>query len=586
MRTPTIIISALALGAVACAPQIRRFPLQPPVWEDHDQNTVLEEPSEYYSGLIADAADQTFFYPLARMWTFPLAGEAANVNALDEVPNSAWFENRIGQHDLTPEQAAHGACGDAPPLSPEHGPWMVTGAKPNGANPGFFIKAPDGQRYLLKFDGPKQPTRATGADVIGSKLYWLAGYYTPCNMVVIFPESVIQIGEGAKAENEYGEKEPMTAEHVDRVLQKAYRMKNGLLRASASRFVPGRPIGPFTYQGTRSDDPNDVIPHEDRRELRASQVLAAWINHFDSREQNTLDVWSKAGERQFLLHYIIDWGDSLGGRWPVDGISRRLGRSYYMDFEHVLVDLFTLGIYPRAWNHLELNDVEIFGYLDGETFTSSEWRGGYPNPAHDAMRPNDALWMVRILSRMSPAHIRAIVEEARFPDPRQTEFILQRLLERRQRILQEYLTGYAPLAEFTLARRTPGDPRQSLCWEDLALKHGVASPTITHYKLRMRGGEALDEEIGWMQFSPDQEHPHRSCVLLPIGHRRPADLAGAEAPDDDPRRYGVLEIFIHQTKSVRPSSSVQIHVYDLGPERGFRIAGVLRPPEPKMPNIY
>ena len=106
MRTRTVIVAALALAATACAPQIRRFPLVEPVWQDADRNDVPEEPSEYYSGLIGDAADQTFFYPLARVWKFPLADDAANVNALDEVPDSAWFENRIGQHDLTPEEAA------------------------------------------------------------------------------------------------------------------------------------------------------------------------------------------------------------------------------------------------------------------------------------------------------------------------------------------------------------------------------------------------------------------------------------------------------------------------------------------------
>ena len=57
----------------------------------------------------------------------------------------------------------------------------------------------------------------------------------------------------------------ITEEDIDKVLGKAMRLKNGLLRASASRFVPGRPIGPFKYEGTRSDDPNDVIDHQDRR---------------------------------------------------------------------------------------------------------------------------------------------------------------------------------------------------------------------------------------------------------------------------------------------------------------------------------
>lgn len=584
-RKLTFTAALLALAGLGCAPQVRRFPLAAPLWVDPDENHVPERPDEYYSGLMADGADKMLFFPLANVWRFPLPGEAVNVNAMDEVPNSSWFTNRIGAFDFTPEQAAKGPCGDHPPLRPV-GKWKVTGAKPNGANPGFFIEAEDGTRYLLKFDGVKAPMRATSADVVGSKIYWLAGYYTPCNSVVYLPEDIFEIPEDATAENEYGEKVPMQKHHIDAVLEKAYRLKNGLLRASASRFVDGRPIGPFQYEDTRGDDPNDVVDHRDRRELRASMILAAWINHFDSREQNSLNVWTKKGGREYVAHYFIDWGDSFGGRWPFDGISRRLGRSYYLDFQHVFVDLITLGTYPRIWNELELNDIDTFGYLDGETFTASKWRGGYPNPAHDRMTPNDALWMVRILSRITPEHLLAMLKEAKYPDPRLLEFIFRRLLERRQRIFEEYLTEYVPLAEFTLARRTDGDPRQSLCFEDLALKHRVADPTITSYKLRFRGGEKLDQEIGWMDFRPDPEHPHRSCVVLPIGHRRPADLAPKGAPDDHPLRYGVLDVYVHQTKSVRPSSSIQVHFYDLGPERGYRMVGIVRPPEVNIPDAY
>lgn len=585
MMIRTFTLTACLAASTACAPQIRRFPLAPPVWVDADRNPMSERPEEFYSGLLADGADQMGFRPAAEVWRFALPGEAVNVNAVDEVPNSSWFQNRIGIHEYSPSQAGAGACGDAPPLKPD-GKWVVTAAKPNGANPGFFIKGPDGQRYLLKFDGPKQPMRATSSDVVGSKIYWLAGFNTPCNMVVYFPEDIIEIREGATAENEFGEKVPMEAHHVDAVLEKAYRLKNGLLRASASRFVDGRPIGPFRYEGTKPEDPNDVIPHEDRRELRASMLLSGWINHFDSREQNTLNVWKKKAGREFISHYLIDWGDSFGGRWPRDRTSRRLGRSYYFDIEHVFMDLITLGLIPREWDHLELNDVDTFGYLDGPTFTASEWRAGYGNPAYDRMTPSDALWMVRILSNMTPAHIRAMVQEAKYPDPRLEDFIVKRLLERRQRIFEEYLTDYVPLAGFTLARRTEGDARQSLCFEDLALKHGVASNKLTNYKMRFRGGPELQKELGWMQFMPDAEHPHRSCIVLPMGHRRPSDLVSKDAPDDDPLRYGVLDIFVHQTKSVRPSSSIEVHLYDLGPERGFRMVGLVRPPEVKIPDLY
>ncbi len=43
-------------------------------------------------------------------------------------------------------------------------------------------------------------------------------------------------------------------------------------------------------QGTRSDDPNDLVPHEHRRELRALRVFGAWTNLVDWKAGNTLDT--------------------------------------------------------------------------------------------------------------------------------------------------------------------------------------------------------------------------------------------------------------------------------------------------------
>ena len=57
---------------------------------------------------------------------------------------------------------------------------------------------------------------------------------------------------------------------------------DGSVQVVASKFLSGKPIGPYDFQGTRSDDPNDIFPHQDRRELRALQIFAAWMNHNDS----------------------------------------------------------------------------------------------------------------------------------------------------------------------------------------------------------------------------------------------------------------------------------------------------------------
>ncbi len=584
LKLPVALALAPALVA-SCASDPRRFALADPVWEDADRNHVPETPSKYWSGLMADGADMMVFYPLVEATWLPLAGEAVNVNSMDEVPNSSWFTNRIGQHPMTAEEAASGPC-TGPGLQPK-GPWTVVAAKPNGANPGFFIKASDGRRYLLKFDGPVQPQRATAADVIGSKIYYAAGFNVPCNQVVYFQKDILRIDPEATSENVYGEDVPIQPSDIDQVLAMAYRRKDGWLRASASQFVDGRPIGPFTYQGTRSDDPNDVIPHEDRRELRGARLLAAWLNHFDTREQNSLDVWTKQGGREFLRHYYIDFGDCFGSRWPTDAMSRRMGRSYYLDFGHVVVDFLSLGFWPRPWDEVKVNaDAEIFGYFGHEQFEPLDWKGGYRNPAFARMNSRDGLWMARILQRFTPELITAMVREGQLDDPRAERALIDLLLRRRRTILEQAFTELAPLDKFQIVRRTPGDATQSLCFEDLAVLEDVVDWRRVTYKMRFMGGEALDQELGWLQFAPDAEHPHRACVVLPVGVRRPSELAPKDAPDDHPLRYGVLRIFVNQEPAVPPNSSLELHLYDLGAERGFRLVGLVRPPRPELPGLY
>jgi hypothetical protein len=573
----------IVLLGSSCAHPPARFALRDPVWVDADRNPMPGKPEKYFSGLMGDGADQILFRPLSQFFTFPLAQEAANVNSLDEVPDSAWFENRIGFFPMTPADVALGACAGLPPLDPATtGPWNVVVAKPDGANPGFFIKARDGQRYLLKFDGAEQPQRATAADVVGSKLYHAAGYHSPCNQTVYFPQSVLRMDPAATRTNQYGEVVAMTNGDVDTVLGAAYRRKDGWLRASASRFLPGTPIGPFRYEGTRADDPNDVVAHQDRRELRGGRLFAAWLNHFDTREQNSLDLWVNDRGRGYLRHYYIDWGDCLGSAWAWDAVSRRLGYSGYFDYDQILVDLLSLGMVRRPWNVVRpSSEYQTFGYFSPDQFVASEWRGGYRNPAFERMTLRDALWAVRILSRFSDADVAAAVSSGHLDDPRAEQALVRALTDRRKRILDEYLHEGSSLDRFVVVRRTAGDPVQSLCFEDRAVATGVTDPAQIVYRVRAFGGASLERILGWLQFRPDLAHPHRSCIVLPIGHVRPHDLAGAAAPPDAPLRYQVIEIQTTQQTTNVGTTSVRLHFYDLGPQAGYRLVGIERPEHPR-----
>jgi hypothetical protein len=83
------------------------------------------------------------------------------------------------------------------------------------------------------------------------------------------------------------------------------RARTALLApAMVSRYLDGRPLGPWRYHGVLRGDRNDVVHHEDRRELRGARLLAAWTDHVDQREGNTLSMWREsAGGQGYVLHH-------------------------------------------------------------------------------------------------------------------------------------------------------------------------------------------------------------------------------------------------------------------------------------------
>ncbi len=544
----------LLLGLVGCGSGFRQFPAAEPLWHDPDRRPFRAEPEEYFSPFYWDGANQMVFRPAARFFAVDPAGEAVNVNAMDEVPDSSWFTRRIGSFPMTPGEFAEGACGGHAPIDAA-GPWTVKGAKPNGANPGFIIKAADGRRYLLKFDGVVQGPRATGADVIVSKIYWAAGYFTPCNAVTFFDRSILRIDPEATSETAKGEKVPITERDLDTVFEKAVRLPDGRYRASASLFLDGRPIGPFTYEGTRSDDPNDVIPHEDRRDLRGTYVLAAWTNHFDSREQNTLDTWHEVkGQGGYIRHNLIDFGDCLGSIWEPPEMGRRIGHSYYLDFGDVLGDLVTFGIGSRPWDPSRARfgkSGSVFAYFGVERFVPDAYKPGYPNPAFLRHGERDAAWMTRIIAAMTPDHVRAAVAEGKFLDRALDAELERLLLGRRRKILERYTSRLSPLSHPEV---TAGAGSAELCARDLAVASGVA-PARSYKARAWLGTTPASADIGAPRVSGE-----RVCVSLP-----------------GPRDYAVVDLAARGAPA-----PLRVHLRGQ-PSGAWRVVGVERPDDHDPP---
>jgi hypothetical protein len=278
---------------------------------------------------------------------------------------------------------------------------------------------------------------------------------------------------------------------------------------TASRFVEGAPLEAFRYQGTRPDDPNDIYPHEHRRELRGNRVFCAWLNHDDSRAINTLDMLVGDEGKKWIKHYMFDFGSLLGS-------SPRLwsGVDYMFESGPTWKALASLGLWiPRGVLTRYPSDLPpSVGRVESEAFRPERWKPEYPNPAFDNMRLDDAFWAARIVAAFSDEAVAAVVRKAKYSDPRATKYITDALIARRDKVARYWLTAVNPVVDFALS------PDGALTFRNAAVDARAASAGQ---------GYALQ----WSRFDnrADRHDPVgvETTVQTAAG-RLPAELSGAE----------------------------------------------------------
>ena len=243
----------------------------------------------------------------------------------------------------------------------------------------------------------------------------------------------------------------MTAEDVDRVLQQAARRPDGSYRVLASLALAGKPVGPFEYQGTRPDDPNDIVPHEHRRELRALRVFSAWLNHVDTKAENSLDTLVRVGPRTLVRHHLLDFGSTLGSG-GTEPMQWRDGYEYAFDKRATVLALLSLGTYTPPWVRIRYPDLPSVGRIDGDHFQPDQWKPTLPNPAFLNARPDDTFWAAQRVMAFSDEAIHAVVATARFSDRAAAEYLSQALIKRRDQIGRTWLTAVNPIVEPSISR--------------------------------------------------------------------------------------------------------------------------------------
>lgn len=383
--------------------------------------------------------------------TFLKTGEraavrAVNVNTLDEVPDSSWFTNRLVARPMTLDEIVRGPDRVQRLEVPV---WEIVEGKDSGRQPGFRAvdpRDPTRHVYQIEFDPRSNPELATGAEIIGTAIYHALGYNVVDVYLVDIDLAALRIAPGATI-SVNGRRRPFTRRDLDAVLANVARKPDGRYRGLASRFADGRNMGPFRYAGTRPDDPNDIYPHEHRRELRGNRVFAAWLNHDDSRSINTLDMLEGPPGRQSIRHYMFDFGSIMGSGTNGDDLAW-VGHEDVLPRGQAWRTLASLGLYRRPYLRVKPpGKLPAAGNFTADAFRPERWTPHYPNPAFRNMRADDAFWAARRLAALSPEAITAIVQKARYTDPHVTDHVVGTLLRRRALALQTWLTGINPLAD-------------------------------------------------------------------------------------------------------------------------------------------
>ena len=464
----------LAVGCGSPPPVTPRFANAPPVKLVNDRENVPVAPKarpvlvDYY------AYQALFARRISRPFELPRARRAYGVNSIDEVPDSTWFTNRSA---LTPAQIATG------PLtieSPEaHVPWTILSTQAGGTSNGFIIQDARGIKYLLKFDDVDFPEVETGADVIVNRLLWACGYNVPEDQVVYLRPDQLVIAPDAIEKDAFNRNRGKLDRHgVDARLAKVAHERDGRIRALTSRWLAGKPLGPPPTEGVRGDDPNDLIPHEHRRDQRGKFPIYAWLDVGDLVPGNFLDMYvddPADATRHYVKHYQLDFGRSLGVMGTKTFDLER-GYNYRIDIAGVFARLFALGIAQPDW--VDRPRVEIQGVpqlFSAGGFEPGDWKPDLPYTPFDEMDRFDALWGAKLVARFTRPQIEAAVDAARFTDPRARDYMVETLVARQRKVAAYWYDRVQPLERFEA-----GD---GLCFDDLAVAQGYASAPATLYRL-------------------------------------------------------------------------------------------------------
>lgn len=494
-------------------------------------------------------------------------GRAEDVNTIDEVPDSNWFTNRAGTRPMSPDEMLRGPSADTGPVP---GRWTVS-RKANGVSPGFTITDERNRRYFVKFDPPGYPELGTSTEAVVTRFFYALGYYVPQAIVGTLRRENLSIAKDATVRLPNGGRRPMRMSDIDEQLHRAEQNADGSYRVILAAALPGKSLEGFKYEGTRPDDPNDIVPHENRRELRGLRVFSAWLNHTDAKAINSLDTLISENGRSVVRHHLIDFNAALGSA-GIGPRERRDGYEYLAEYGPSFKALPSFGFYIRPWMTIHYPSYRGIGRFESERFVAEEWRPREPNPAYVRSRPDDTFWAARKLMAVSDELIRAGVKAGHYSDPRAEEFLIKTLIERRDKIGRAWLTAVNPVSDPALS------DSGTLTFRNVAVDLKFASAPSTYHIAWYR----FDNSTGESTAAGEIDVPTEKAAAPP------GALTRTRADTSLPAGRGqFLRVDISASTAAFPSWASPVRAYFRRIPNGWKLVGFERMPDapPMRPGL-
>ena len=338
----------------------------------------------------------------------PSNTRAQNVNTIDEVPDSSWFTNRDRRAPLLGRRARARARSSGRRRTPRR--WTLIREKASGFAPGFTARTPTARRGSCRSIRPRNPEGRDGGDRRSRpSIFWALGYNQVETFLTQIDPTRIEI-------------DPKATVRRPSASARRSRATTSTTCSSARRATPTAPTEPrpagccrarssarFRYEGTRPDDPNDIVPHEHRRELRALRVFGAWTNLTDMKAGNTLDTLVTENGRGVVKHYLQDVGSTfgIGANGPHDWDE---GWEYFYQGNTHAAAAVHVRLRPEPVADRRLHGLRLDRPVRRRRVRPATWKPHAPTTAYMEMRADDAFWAARRVMAFTDEMIRAIVK--------------------------------------------------------------------------------------------------------------------------------------------------------------------------------